>query len=74
MKPHRIRMCHSLVMNYGLYNKMEIYVGFSSLFRYQDTKNTSFDSLAAIEEREAGTVESAVYSIQYGQMTKYNEN
>ncbi|KAF9317958.1 histone deacetylase [Podila horticola] len=25
MKPHRIRMCHSLVMNYGLYNKMEIY-------------------------------------------------
>jgi len=26
MKPHRIRMCHSLVMNYGLYNKMEIYV------------------------------------------------
>lgn len=28
MKPHRIRMCHSLVMNYGLYNKMEIYVSF----------------------------------------------
>ncbi|GIZ45800.1 hypothetical protein CKM354_000895100 [Cercospora kikuchii] len=25
MKPHRIRMAHSLVMNYGLYNKMEIY-------------------------------------------------
>ncbi|KAF9996899.1 histone deacetylase [Entomortierella chlamydospora] len=25
MKPHRIRMCHSLVMNYGLYNKMEIF-------------------------------------------------
>lgn len=30
MKPHRIRMTHSLVMNYGLYKKMEIYV--SSLF------------------------------------------
>lgn len=26
MKPHRIRMTHSLVMNYGLYKKMEIYV------------------------------------------------
>lgn len=27
MKPTRIRMCHSLVMNYGLYEKMEIFVG-----------------------------------------------
>jgi histone deacetylase 1/2 len=26
MKPHRIRMTHSLVVNYGLYKKMEIYV------------------------------------------------
>lgn len=26
MKPMRIRMCHSLVMNYGLYKKMEIFV------------------------------------------------
>lgn len=26
MKPTRIRMCHALVMNYGLYRKMEIYV------------------------------------------------
>ncbi|XP_006454763.1 hypothetical protein AGABI2DRAFT_198321 [Agaricus bisporus var. bisporus H97] len=25
MKPTRIRMCHSLVMNYGLYEKMEIF-------------------------------------------------
>ncbi|KAF9056637.1 hypothetical protein BJ165DRAFT_1435105 [Panaeolus papilionaceus] len=25
MKPTRIRMCHSLVMNYGLYQKMEIF-------------------------------------------------
>ncbi|KAJ9636248.1 histone deacetylase [Coniosporium apollinis] len=25
MKPHRIRMAHSIVMNYGLYTKMEIY-------------------------------------------------
>lgn len=26
MKPHRIRMAHSLIMNYELYKKMEIYV------------------------------------------------
>lgn len=25
MKPHRIRMAHSLIMNYGLYKSMEIY-------------------------------------------------
>ena len=30
MKPHRIRMTHSLVMNYGLYKKMEIYVSGAS--------------------------------------------
>ena len=29
MKPTRIRMCHSLVMNYGLYKKMEIFVRIS---------------------------------------------
>jgi len=26
MKPHRIRLAHSLIMNYGTYQKMEIYV------------------------------------------------
>lgn len=26
MKPHRIRMAHSLIMNYDLYKHMEIYV------------------------------------------------
>jgi histone deacetylase 1/2 len=31
MKPHRIRMAHSLIMNYGLYTKMEIYVGASDV-------------------------------------------
>lgn len=25
MKPHRIRMTHDLVLNYGLYKRMEIY-------------------------------------------------
>lgn len=26
MKPHRVRMCHSLVTNYGLYKKMDVIV------------------------------------------------
>jgi histone deacetylase 1/2 len=26
MKPHRIRLAHSLIMHYDLYKKMEIYV------------------------------------------------
>jgi histone deacetylase 1/2 len=26
MKPHRIRMANNLLLNYGLYKKMEIYV------------------------------------------------
>ncbi|CAF3413140.1 unnamed protein product [Rotaria sp. Silwood1] len=25
MKPHRIRMAHNLILNYGLYRKMEVY-------------------------------------------------
>jgi len=32
MKPQRIRMCHNLLLNYGLYRKMEIYVSAESLF------------------------------------------
>jgi histone deacetylase 1/2 len=31
MKPHRIRVAHSLVMNYGTFKKMEIYVSSSSV-------------------------------------------
>ena len=26
MKPHRIRLAHALIMNYGLYKDLEIYV------------------------------------------------
>lgn len=28
MKPHRIRLAHSLIMQYNLYQKMEIYVSY----------------------------------------------
>lgn len=33
MKPHRIRLAHSLIMNYGTYKKMEIYVRTLAMFR-----------------------------------------
>ena len=32
MKPHRIRMTHNLLLNYGLYRKMEIYVRIINLY------------------------------------------
>ena len=31
MKPHRIRMTHNLLLNYGLYREMEIYVSYWEL-------------------------------------------
>jgi len=31
MKPHRIRMTHNLVMNYGMYKQMSIFVSRSSV-------------------------------------------
>lgn len=33
MKPHRIRMTHNLLINYGLYQKMQIYVRVSKVVR-----------------------------------------
>lgn len=35
MKPHRIRMTHNLILNYGLYRKMEIYVSKSINILYK---------------------------------------
>jgi len=37
MKPHRIRMAHSLIMSYGLHSKMEIYVSWSSDIHMPDS-------------------------------------
>lgn len=51
MKPHRIRMAHSLIMNYGLYKKMEIYVSQSAPC---DLPIRSFPSLSV--ENSWGTV------------------
>lgn len=36
MKPHRIRVAHALVMNYGAYKKMEIYVRCSIYYFLSD--------------------------------------
>lgn len=39
MKPHRIRLAHSLIMHYGLYQFMEIYV---SRVRHCEPPNPQF--------------------------------
>ena len=38
MKPHRIRVAHSLIMNYGCYKKMEIYVSSLSVEMLTDAE------------------------------------
>jgi histone deacetylase 1/2 len=45
MKPTRIRMCHSLVMNYGLYKKMEIFVSHSAVPSVLDLAFPCHDAL-----------------------------
>jgi histone deacetylase 1/2 len=40
MKPHRIRVAHSLIMNYGCYKYMEIYVRFTTAFTFTLTCST----------------------------------
>eukprot|EP00800_Vazella_pourtalesii_P020623 TRINITY_DN735_c0_g2_i3.p1 TRINITY_DN735_c0_g2~~TRINITY_DN735_c0_g2_i3.p1 ORF type:complete len:415 (+),score=91.57 TRINITY_DN735_c0_g2_i3:45-1289(+) len=46
MKPHRIRMAHNLLLNYGLYRKMEIYrphrVGSADMIRYHSEDYINF--------------------------------
>lgn len=39
MKPHRIRMTHNLLLNYGLYRKMEIYVSVGLLIKRKELEN-----------------------------------
>ena len=39
MKPHRIRMTHNLLLNYGLYRKMEIYVSKKLMKKILHTNN-----------------------------------
>jgi histone deacetylase 1/2 len=35
MKPHRIRLAHSLLMHYDLYEKMEIYVSSCAAWKWR---------------------------------------
>lgn len=51
MKPHRIRLAHSLVMNYGVYKFLEVYVSVPSLCFF--SLSHSFQLL---------TLDSALYS------------
>ena len=42
MKPHRIRMTHNLILNYGLYRKMEVYVSVDSVSFSRPGADSSF--------------------------------
>ncbi|VDM48605.1 unnamed protein product, partial [Toxocara canis] len=46
MKPHRIRMTHNLLLNYGLYRKMEVYrpqvASFEEMTKYHSDDYMSF--------------------------------
>lgn len=41
MKPHRIRMTHNLLLNYGLYRRMEIYVSSGTQHLAPDAQTTT---------------------------------
>jgi len=46
MKPHRIRMAHNLLLNYGLYKKMEIYrpapASFEEMAKFHSEEQRTF--------------------------------
>ena len=44
MKPQRVRLTHSLVMNYQLHKKMEVYVSFSPPLLIQETRALTISS------------------------------
>jgi hypothetical protein len=48
MKPHRIRIAHSLILNSGLYKKMEIYVSFLSRIASRASANVLIASETSI--------------------------
>src|SRR5687768_10958726 len=57
MKPHRIRLAHSLIMQYNLYQKMEIYVRLRSslpLSRFQSL--TTSTAREASQQRRDDTI------------------
>lgn len=51
MKPHRIRMTHNLLLNYGLYRKMEIYVSISRVPRLPLRELPTLPRLRSVNER-----------------------
>lgn len=54
MKPHRIRLAHSLIMQYNLYQKMEIYVSSPAGSLMLVQRHISLQNIANLHEaREA---------------------
>jgi acetoin utilization deacetylase AcuC-like enzyme len=55
MKPHRIRVAHSLIMNYGCYKFMEIYVCFCAfpihLYTFCATRISTSNTMILLAHR-----------------------
>lgn len=43
MKPHRLRMTHSLLLSYGLYKKMDVYVSYGARWSSRSDEMKSAD-------------------------------
>ncbi|KAL3997759.1 Histone deacetylase 1 [Acanthocheilonema viteae] len=55
MKPHRIRMAHNLILNYGLYRRMEVYRPHVATFE-EMTKYHSNDYLTFLKNARPGDI------------------
>lgn len=60
MKPHRIRLAHSLIMQYNLYQKMEIYVRFLDPFLHSIPRMLSTNPMS--HTRQTSTLITAAAS------------
>lgn len=53
MKPHRIRLAHSLVMNYNVYKFLEVYVGPPTLILFEYHQYPSLRRALSLSEETA---------------------
>ncbi|EGD78929.1 Hdac1 protein [Salpingoeca rosetta] len=67
MKPHRIRMAHNLILNYGLYKKMEVYrphrATFEDMTKYHSDEYVSFIRDMDPDKLEASPPDSARFNV-----------
>ncbi|KHN85899.1 putative histone deacetylase 1-B [Toxocara canis] len=76
MKPHRIRMTHNLLLNYGLYRKMEVYrpqvASFEEMTKYHSDDYMSF--LKNIRPDNMTEYNKRPQVASFEEMTKYHSD